>query len=115
MEPSFLRKKELHRRIFDRLKFLKTIGGSNKTLRNKLASTEETIRVHKYSNSHRNLTSILPKKFEPAISIPATSIDYVNPTEEMIRRWFKIIKKQLPMIDLIDISAESFQLNANKR
>ena len=115
MEPSFLCKVELRIRIFDRLKFLKTIGGSSKTLLNKLAPTEETIRIHKYSNSHHNLTSILPKKFEPAISIPATSIDYVNPTEEMNRRWFKIIKKQLPMIDLIDISAESFQLNANKR
>ena len=40
---------------------------------------------------------------------------YVNPTEEMNRRWLNIIKKRLPTIDLIDISVEVLPFGANKR
>lgn len=40
---------------------------------------------------------------------------YADPTEEMVSRWIKLIKRRVPTIDLVDISAEVFPFNAEKR
>ena len=38
-----------------------------------------------------------------------------NATEEMIKRWIKIIKGRVPTVDLVDISAEVLPVNNHKR
>ena len=47
--------------------------------------------------------------------VKKAKINYVDPTEEMNNRWFKIIKQRLPTVDLIDISAEVFPFGTKKR
>ena len=40
---------------------------------------------------------------------------YVDPTEVMNKRWFKLISKRIPTVDLIDLSAETFEYRPLKR
>ena len=40
---------------------------------------------------------------------------YVSPSDEMNKRWHKILDKSLPTIDLIDIAAEEFSVGSYKR
>ena len=40
---------------------------------------------------------------------------YVDPTEEMNKRWLKAIQRKVPTIDLVDISSEVFPFRASKR
>lgn len=40
---------------------------------------------------------------------------YEDPTDEMIKRWIKIIRRRVPTVDLVDISAEVFPVNSKKR
>ena len=42
-------------------------------------------------------------------------LSYVDPTEEMTKRWLKVIQRRTPTIDLVDISAEVFPFNPQKR
>ena len=35
-----------------------------------------------------------------------TQLSYAAPTDEMVKRWIKIIRQRVPTIDLVDISAE---------
>ena len=42
-------------------------------------------------------------------------IGYMDPTEEMNKRWLKLIQSKVPTIDLVDISAEVFPYNSHKR
>ena len=45
----------------------------------------------------------------------ANNLPYVDPTEEMNKRWLKHIQKKVPTIDLVDISAEVYPFNSIKR
>ena len=47
--------------------------------------------------------------------VERAKIHYLDPTEEMNNRWFRIMKKRLPTVDLIDISSEVFSFAAQKR
>ena len=47
----------------------------------------------------------------PSLSQPA----HPDPTAEMNKRWLKIIKRKVPAVDLVDISAEIFPYNSDKR
>ena len=38
-----------------------------------------------------------------------------DPTDAMIKRWIKQIQKEIPTVDLVDISAEAVPNKANKR
>jgi len=40
---------------------------------------------------------------------------YENPSDEMVQRWKKIIEKDLPAIDLIDLAAEHNYFYSQKR
>lgn len=42
-------------------------------------------------------------------------LSYVEPTEEMNKRWLKMLQKKIPNIDLVDISAELYPYNSHKR
>lgn len=45
----------------------------------------------------------------------SSKMSYLDPTEEMNKRWLKVIQKQVPTIDLLDISAEVYPFNSQKR
>ena len=42
-------------------------------------------------------------------------IGYMDPTEEMNKRWLKLIQSKVPTVDLVDISAEVFPYKSHKR
>ena len=44
-----------------------------------------------------------------------SQLSYIDPTEEMNKRWLKEIQRKIPTIDLVDISAEVFPFNSHKR
>ena len=43
------------------------------------------------------------------------ALSYLDPTEEMNKRWLKLLQKKVPTIDLVDISAEALPFNSHKR
>ena len=57
-----------------------------------------------------SIAKVLEPKSEPRLI--ETAKIFVDSSEEMNRRWFKIIKKHLPTIDLVDTSAEVLSFNA---
>ena len=42
-------------------------------------------------------------------------LSYLDPTDEMNKRWLKLLQKKTPTIDLVDISAEVEPFNSHKR
>ena len=66
-----------------------------------------------------------PSKLDAASTINSSShskyqralkeLRYVDPTDEMNRRWLKVLQKKAPTIDLVDVSAEVYPFNSHKR
>ena len=66
-----------------------------------------------------------PQKIDGASSVCGSSyvkeqkafreLSYLDPTEEMNKRWLKLLQKKVPTIDLVDISAEVYPFNSHKR
>ena len=40
---------------------------------------------------------------------------YEDPTEEMNKRWLRLMQKKVPTVDLVDVSAEVYPFNSHKR
>ena len=40
---------------------------------------------------------------------------FEDPTEEMNKRWVRLIQRKVPTIDLVDVSAEVYPFNSHKR
>ena len=43
------------------------------------------------------------------------ALSYLDPSDEMHKRWLKLLQKRVPTIDLVDLSAEIEPFNSHKR
>ena len=107
------------------------IGGTERKLKNGYVVKTTARSTSRETSMKSTIASTQASRFESDKSIKLTEnayqstytssqkkfneLSYVDPTEEMNKRWLKVIQKRIPTVDLVDISAEVFPFNPYKR
>ena len=69
----------------------------------------------KSQNSKTSTGSTTGTSGGPTVSGQSSGLKQVDATDKMIKRWIKVIQKNVPAVDFIDISEEALSSNPSIR